>query len=202
MWEPVDTRFMFRRHPVTVVAIGDSGEALLIRALLEQLGAVVHLVWIGTPGDFLEVLREGQTAPYVVISCHGDDNGLCFGEYIPEIDTSMLVKGSLPPVSIAQAIHMPDRVVINTGCYGGSDAMVQAFMAGGLKAYIGATDAPAGTAIPLFIMHFFYQLFEKKATYQAAWEHAAAYDDTSRLFVLHDSDGRHALERSKGGSDQ
>lgn len=48
--------FFFPRVPVSVAAIGEASEALLIRSLLEGLGATVQLHFIGTPADFLKVI--------------------------------------------------------------------------------------------------------------------------------------------------
>lgn len=39
----VDESFLVPRKPVSIVAIGDQGEALLLRAILENLGAAVSL---------------------------------------------------------------------------------------------------------------------------------------------------------------
>jgi hypothetical protein len=44
------------RTLVAVIAVGDTGEALLVRSLLEGLGATVVLHLIGTPRDLLRVM--------------------------------------------------------------------------------------------------------------------------------------------------
>jgi hypothetical protein len=198
MHEPVDTKFFAKYRPVAVAAIGDmGGEALLARAMLEHLRAVVHLHLIGCPTDFLEVLRQGEDAPpYLVICSHGDENGLVFGEYAPYLDTSMLVEESMPPQYIAENINLPGCVVVDIACLGGTPKMAQAFMKGGLRAYIGSTEGPRGTTTPLFVAHFFHALFCKGRSVREAWEHAASYDDDSRHFVLYDGDGVHTVKRS------
>ncbi len=63
MWTPIDTEFYAPRHPVDIVAVGESQEALLLRASLESLGAVVHLSLPGTPSDFLKVLARAPEDP-------------------------------------------------------------------------------------------------------------------------------------------
>ncbi|MFD0985624.1 hypothetical protein [Methyloligella solikamskensis] len=45
----VDESFFAPRTPVGIVAVGDQGEALVLRAILENLGAVVSLHLPGTP---------------------------------------------------------------------------------------------------------------------------------------------------------
>ncbi|WP_426125615.1 hypothetical protein [Pararhizobium sp. PWRC1-1] len=54
----IDEGFFYPRTPVAIVALGDSGEALLIRAILENLGAAVLLNLPGTPGDAIKCLQR------------------------------------------------------------------------------------------------------------------------------------------------
>ena len=211
MWQPVDTEFYCRRHPVAIAALGDVGhDAVFARALLEELGAVVHLHLIGTPGDFLKVLSRGSgAAPYLVISAHGEPTGIRFGEYAEGIDTSMLEDGILTPERIAETVDLPGCVVVNESCFGGEAALAEAFMRGGLGAYIGTVEPdPDACAWPLFLAHFFYELFHRRRTERearrisapdvesgaltrAAWRRAASYDDETRLFVYYDQEGLH-----------
>lgn len=110
----IDQRFHVPRTPLAVVAVGDGMEALLIRAILESLGAAVTLHLPGTPEDFLEVLAQGESAPrYIVVSGHGDRGGFLFGDYDRRIDTTMLVEGSLPADAIASRVRLPGKVVIS-----------------------------------------------------------------------------------------
>jgi hypothetical protein len=171
------------------------GEPYLYRLLIEQLGGTVHMHLCGTPGDFLKVIAQGKSAaPYMVIECHGVDEGLVFGEYADFIDTSMLADGNMPPAVIAEHVDLPGRIVINEACGGGEPPMAEAFMKGGLEAYIGTVEPiPDGSAGPLFIAHFFYQLHRVKCTAREAWERAAAYDKDSRLYVYWDRDGCHRV---------
>jgi hypothetical protein len=89
----VDQSFHVPRTPVAVVDCGATGEALLLRALLENMNAVVILHQPGTPEDFLLVLADEDAPQFIVICAHGDDNGIVFGTYAPHIDTSCLVHG-------------------------------------------------------------------------------------------------------------
>jgi hypothetical protein len=197
LWRPIDTEFFGRKHPVEIACIGDAGEANRLRALLEGSGAVVLCHWIGTPDDFLKVISQGtKVAPYLIVSAHGDDNGIVFGEYAEGIgiDVSMLKEESMPPESIKKHISLPGCVVLNLACSAGEPPMAEAFMHGGLKAYIGTVEPdPQATAHALFVMHFFYSLFAKGRSVREAWEHAAAYDEESRLFVLYDEEGCHRV---------
>lgn len=195
MWKPVDTEFYAPRTPVEIVSVGwGVGEGgTLVRGLIEGLGGTAHLHLCGTPGDFLKVISQGEAAaPYLIILAHGNDDGLVFGEYTDFIDTSMLVKGSMPPECIAKHVNLPGRVVFNDACMAGEPPMAQAFMAGGLKAYIGSREPdPNGSAGIVFITHFLYKLWRAKCSGRDAWEQAAAYDKDSGLYVYWDADGGH-----------
>lgn len=103
-----------------IVTVGDSGEAVLLHAIREYLGASITL---RLPGRFLLVLGQGESAPdYLVICGHGDDNGLAFGEFVPKIDP--LVGGSMPVDVIAAAVDLPETIVVSTACETGSEAFL------------------------------------------------------------------------------
>ena len=194
MRQPVDAQFHAKRHPVAIADLDGAGrDSAFIRALVEQLGAVVHLHLIGTPEDFLKVLRQGADAPpHLIICAHGEPAGIRFGEFVPEVYTSMLKDGVMPFECIAENVDLPGVVVINTGCSAGEAPAAKAFMRGGLKAYIGTVEPnPDGKAWPLFLASFFYELFRRSCTEREAWERAASYDEGTRLFAYHDEGGPH-----------
>jgi len=196
MWKPIDTDFFQKYLPVQIADYGGVGDdPQKIRSMLESLGAVVHLHRIGTPEDFLKVISQGeQAAPYLILCGHGEDDGLTFDDYAPNIDASMLVNKCIPPKAIAQHVNLPGCLVLNEACGGGEKAMAEAFMQGGLKAYIGHTfPSPIGQATPVFFMHFFYKRIWHKCSVRDAWEQAASYDEHSRCFVLYDEEGLHKI---------
>ena len=182
---PIDTRFFVPRTPVAVVAVGEASEALLVRALLESLGAVVILHLPGTPEDILLVLGQGEAAPpYLVLCGHGDEEGFVLGEYGPGIDTSALLGISLPPTAVAARACLPGRLVVSTACATGNAALQQAFLGGGATAYIAPAGYPAGASTPLFVHLLFYELLVRGADLESAWRQAAGHDEESRTFVL------------------
>ncbi|MFS8045105.1 hypothetical protein [Rhizobium sp. BR 314] len=181
----IDKSFSWPREPIAIVAIGDSGEALLLRAILESLGAVVLLHLPGTPDDVLKCLDQGAVAPeYIILSGHGDDTGFVLGEFVEGIDTSALVKGSLPPVSLMNRIDLPGKVVLSTACLTGSEAFAQAFLSGGVRAYIAPAEYPDGAAIPLFVHGFFYHLLQKQASLEESLKLASAFDEAELAIAL------------------
>ncbi|WP_448950659.1 hypothetical protein [Labrys neptuniae] len=183
--------FFHPRRPVSVIAIGDSGEALLLRAILESLDAAVTLHLPGTPGDFLLCLGQGTRAgDLVVLSGHGDANGLVFGEFDPTIDTTCLVEGSLPPGRLAGHVNLPGRCVISTACLTGGEAFAEAFLAGGARAYLAPADYPDGADVPLFLHHFCHGLLQRGQTLRAAFEQAnALFQSGSSRFALFERSG-------------
>ncbi|WP_184705039.1 hypothetical protein [Rhizobium lusitanum] len=181
----IDKSFSWPREPVAIVAIGDSGEALLLRAVLESLGAVVLLHLPGTPDDVLKCLDQGADAPeYIILSGHGDETGFVLGEFVEEIDTSALVKGSLPPANLMSRINLPGKVVLSTACLTGNEAFAQAFLSGGVRAYIAPAEYPDGAAIPLFVHGFFYHLLQKQASLEEALNLASAFDEAELAIAL------------------
>jgi len=192
VWKPVDVGFHGSRLPVEIVDFGATGEGELLRLLLESLNCVVLVHWPGTPEDFLRVIGQGEScAPYLLVCGHGDAGNLIFGDYADHIDTSMLVNGNLPPERIRERVSLPGCAVINTCCSGGVRSLAQAFMGGGLRAYMGAVEDVPGDAVPLYVAHFFHQLPRVRHSVRRAWRHAASYDAESRLFALYDGQGCH-----------
>ena len=189
--EPIDTRFYSPRTPIAIVDYGATSEAHALRVLLELMGAVTLLHQPGTPEDLLLILGQGEAAPpYVVLCGHGDQVGLVLGEYAPSIDTTALEGTSMPPPAIAGRIHLPGRTVINTACLAGREEMGRAFLRGGLRAYIAPDDYPEGRDVLLFLLHLFHPLLARGRDWvEEAWERAAAYDEESRMWLLHTPEG-------------
>ncbi|MBH5317390.1 hypothetical protein I6N90_06125 [Paenibacillus sp. GSMTC-2017] len=198
MWSPIDTKFLAPKLPVAIAAVADSSEAGFMRNLLEQLNMSVLLHKVGTPDDFLKVIGQTETAPpFLIISAHGDEGGIIFGEYMEGIDVSSLEDGVMMPLTIANAIALPGTVIFSAACSSGVEEAGQAFLKGGALAYIAADDDVSGEAITLFMMHFFYKLTkEEPDTLEEAWEHAASYDEESRLFRLYKQDGTFKIDNN------
>lgn len=158
----VDEKFCRPRTPISVVAVGEASEAYLVRSVLESLGATVLLHLIGTPEDFLRVVAQGESAPrYVVICGHGNEKGLVFGEYGEGIDVSALQDGCMPSVAIAERANLPGRILISTACGTGSTGFGEAFVKGGVAAYIAPDGYPDGADAGLFVHLLFDQILRK-----------------------------------------
>lgn len=194
MWTPIDTQFYGPKTPIAIACIHDHENAYVFRQALEGLGAVTLFHNIGTPGDFLKVIgQEDSAPPYLVISGHGGEHGIEFGDYMEGIDVSMLIDGSLPSSSIAAHVKLSGCVIVNITCDGGSEEMADAFLSGGAKAYIGTDPNPNTAEHPLFIGHFFHSIIRRNRTPLEAWRKAAEYDQRSSFYLFFDKDGRHSI---------
>ncbi|XSG83143.1 MAG: hypothetical protein ACPW61_05015 [Methyloligella sp. ZOD6] len=184
----IDENFYAPRRPVGIVAVGDRGEALLLRAILENLGAAVSLHLPGTPEDFLKVIGQGASAaPVLLVSGHGDEAGFVFGEYAPEIDVSALAGGRLGPEAIATRTKLPGTVVISTACATGSEAFGSAFLKGGASAYIAPPGYPDGAYAALFVHRLMHGVMRKGLSLQDAFGEAQPADAGDGRFALHSS---------------
>lgn len=183
MFRPVEAKFYVPLLPISVVQVSGGGEFL--RSMLESLRCAVTLYRPGTPGDFLKVIALGENAPrYMIICGHGAEDGLYFGEYIPEIDTSMLRNECLPAASVQAEAALSGCTVISATCYGGQPAMAGAFLSSGVTAYIGSPEEPDGMAMNVFLVNFFFAIMEKSLSDEDAWRYAAAATDHADIWQL------------------
>lgn len=178
----VDHNFFFPRTAVSIIAVGDTGEALLLRAVLESLGASVRLHLPGTPEDILVCLKQPDNPPpYLIISGHGDENGLVVGEFDPEVTGMELRHGSMPAEAFLGNVDLRDTVVFSTACCTGSEAFTKAFIEGDVKAYVASAGYPHGAATSLFVHLLFYELLVRKSPLEEALRFANLLDNDDQL---------------------
>lgn len=188
----IDGEFFWPRKPIAIIAVGDSGEALLLRAILESLGAAVTLHLPGTAEDFLKCLGQGEAAPeYIIISGHGDDRGFVIGSFSPEVDATVLVDGSLPASSMRNRINLPGKVVLSTACQTGSNDFARIFLDGGVRAYIAPSNYPDGAAVPLFLHSLFYELLHRNRRLNEAMQQAENFNTSELSLLLFGEAGEH-----------
>ncbi|MGQ9908954.1 MAG: hypothetical protein ACUVS2_08975 [Candidatus Flexifilum sp.] len=188
MNQTIDQQFFAPRPLINIAVLPDAAlEAQAIRAVLEGLGYAVIAHWIGTPGDFLKVLGQGDDAPrYLLITGHGDeDDGFYLGEYADFIDTSMLRHHHLPAEAIAPIVNLPGCTVITTACAAGVEAMGRAFTGRGtVRAYIACRDYPDGGDMLVFVVNFFHALMRKHMSDREAWRHALHVTDAPEVYAI------------------
>ncbi len=139
------------RADVTILCLGDSQEALLIRSLAESLHLKVDLTFIGQPNHLFEEISSPQKlAKLVILSAHGTKNGLVFGEFGSQVDTSLLVNGDLPLRIFFERSKLEERIVLSTACDAFSSDPKN------VQTYIGHQGYPDAQTVPLFIHKFLY----------------------------------------------
>ena len=180
-----DAHFFSPRVPVGVVSLQDTGEALMMRAILEHLGAAVDLYQVGTPADFLLVLGQVAPPPYLLICAHGTEAGWEFGEYGDGVDTSLLTGTALPASALAGRVRLSGCTVISTACLSGSPEMAAAMLSGGAAAYLAPDDYPDGADTGLLLMALFHGLLQRGLTLEAAYGRTVAVDSELSMFKLH-----------------
>lgn len=150
--------------------------------MLESLGASVRLHLPGTPEDILVCLKQADNPPpYLIISGHGDENGLVVGEFDRDVTRMELRDGSLPAEALVGNIDLPNTVIFSTACCTGSEAFAKAFIEGGARAYIASPGYPDGAATPLFVHLFFYELLVRKSPLEDALRRADMLDSDGDL---------------------
>ncbi|GLQ52972.1 hypothetical protein [Devosia nitrariae] len=145
---------------VALVALEDIGEALLLRALLENLGADVHLRPVGKPSDFPNAFDAfGSSADFALVSGHGDQGGLVFPEMAPGVDSLVLPNDRLDAALMAEHVRSVPPIVVSTACNTGTDAFAQAFRSAGAHTFIAPADYPEGAAVPILLGLAFHRVF-------------------------------------------
>lgn len=118
---------------VTILALGDTGEALAIRSLLESMGHEVKLRKVGAPSQVSGALRSAAAEDDVIIlSAHGGEKGLFMGAMADPVENALLSDGWLP-VSVAfEGVRFgDDTVLISTACAVRESGLAAAMFAAG-----------------------------------------------------------------------
>ena len=153
---------------VTIIAIGDMSEASLLRLQLEGMGADVRLCPLGKPSAFFTAFDfYGQPADIVVLSAHGDEDGIVFPEMAPGADSLELPGDRITPELIGR-VAAQSAVVVSTACDTGKQAFVDAFHAAGASIYIAPEGYPDGVDVPVLLALAFFKVLVQ----QQAWVEA------------------------------
>lgn len=158
----VETQFNCPQTTVSILVMLEQGFfAVNLRALLELIGCSVHNIMIGTPGDVLKVLSQEVAPKHLVIVGHGTPHGLYCGEFVKEVDTTMLVNGYLPPDVISRHLALPGCNVIGAFCHSASDAMLTVFARSRVRSYVGFNCAP-GIELCMFVINYMWRIIRRK----------------------------------------
>ena len=132
---------------VTIVCVGDAGEAIALRSLLESMSHDVRLIRVGAPTDVAPALRRASSHDVVILSAHAGPRGLYLGPFGAEVDVSMMNGDWLPMATAFDGVQFrEDAVLISTACAARESGLVQSmFQAGGHL--IAPNGHPDGTII-------------------------------------------------------
>lgn len=169
-----------------LINIADDLAALAVRGVLEYWGVRVALHHVATASQLVRLLDGTTTiAPWVLLMCHGDDQGLALPPLAPQIAATQPFGASISAHDFARFLRLPQRIVINTGCSLGAPPFADAFLRAGCHAYIGPDGDPDGNAALLYTMHLCYALFSRETPLSIAHAHAAAHDADTSMFTLY-----------------
>ena len=144
---------------ITIVAIEDLGEALLLRLMLEQLGLHVCLNRCGKPSDFFDAFSfYGQRPDAAIVSAHGDDKGICFPEMAPGVDSLVLPRNHLTSEILAGNLHQQVPLIISLACASGAPDIAKSFLQCSTKKYVAPANYPKATEASLFAHVLFHHL--------------------------------------------
>lgn len=161
------------KEDVTVLSIGNSLEAVTIRALLESFNYRVTTHWIGSRKELIKILSgDIKTDQTIILSCHGVEEGIVIPDE-PVLDAN----------EIANIAKLNDKVVVNLGCLTGSTEIVNAFRGCGVKTYIAPVDYPSGSAAIGFISNLF-MLLASGIDIEESTNRASAFDTETKQFRL------------------
>ena len=167
---------------VVDIAIGTEGVAL--RAALDEFQILVRRFPIGQALHLLKLLSGDEpTAPYVILCCHGVDGAIVLPEPADHFEGPQPVHGILTADALGGRVHLPDRVVIATGCGTGNPELAQAFLDGGCAAYIAPTGGPYGNSVVVAITLLFFGLMRARTLAQSM-DRMRHYDDELAIWQL------------------
>ena len=170
---------------ILIVCIGNIGnETEAIRQTLEYFGALVLVKYVGRPQDFIDVL-QGQLpfdADSILISCHGEAGRIIMPELGEEVYTSSEPRGSFGATELEKYCCLKDKLIVNTGCTTGEEALAEVFSHA--NTYIAPGDYVEGNSALMFVQRFYYEMVQNEKSVEEAFEIAKAMDTETDLFRM------------------
>ncbi|MFF0011971.1 hypothetical protein [Streptomyces sp. NPDC005374] len=169
---------------IDLIDIG-GGFAHALRDGLEVFGVHVNHLRVGQPRHLVAALDGSRAiAPYVIVSCHGDEGRILMEDVAEELARFQPFNGAIGPDRVREHFRLPGSVTLVTGCDTGEPALAEAFLDAGASAYIAPRGAPFGYASVFAPLFFFYELTEHR-TPVAAVERLRAHDGELAMWQLY-----------------
>lgn len=154
---------------IALLAIDAIAEALLLRGILETLGATVHLRPAGKPSDVFAPLDVFDGLADVLILCaHGDENGLIFPAMAPGVDRLVLPGDRITPDELDRLPRGLAQVVVSTACASGKESFARAVFNAGAKTYVAPSGDPDGAAAALIVGIALHRVIRNGASWTTA----------------------------------
>ncbi|MFE3036451.1 hypothetical protein ACFXKY_32960 [Streptomyces canus] len=169
---------------IDLIDIGD-GFARPLRDGLEVFGVQVNYLRVGQPRHLVAALDGSRPiAPYVILSCHGDEGRILMEDVAEELAGFQPFNGAVGPDHVREHFQLPGSVTLVTGCDTGDPALADAFLDAGAGIYIAPRGAPFGYASMFAPLFFFYELTERRTPMEAV-ERLRAHDDELAIWELY-----------------
>ncbi|MEX3100862.1 MULTISPECIES: hypothetical protein [unclassified Streptomyces] len=169
---------------VDLIDIG-SGFGQALRAGLEVFGVRVNYLPVGQPRHLVAALNGSRpVAPYVIVSCHGDEGRILMEDIAEELAGFQPFNGAVGPDRVREHVRLPGSVTLVTGCDTGEPALADAFLDAGAGVYIAPRGAPFGYASVFAPLFFFYELTEQRTPVEAV-ERLRAHDEELAMWHLY-----------------
>lgn len=137
--------------------------ATAIRSALELFRLRVYLHFCVQKRNVLDVLAGRiPDSEYVVLCCgggHAPDGAKMAFSVVDQVDGEWKeAEVALTPANIPELVSLRGRTVVALGCAVGVEAIAQAFLDSGCRAYVGPVRAVDQDSTALFAIAFFYHL--------------------------------------------
>lgn len=163
----------------------EGGFARPLRDGLEAFGVQVNYLRVGQPRHLVAALDGTRPiAPYVILSCHGDEGRILMDEVADELAAFQPFNGPVGPDRVREHFRLPGSVTLVTGCDTGDPALADAFLDAGAARYIAPRGAPFGYASMFAPLFLFYELTEQR-TPEEAVERLRAHDEELAMWQLY-----------------
>lgn len=163
---------------IDLFVLQDALEGVAIRSVLESFGTMVRCHFIGNVKDFVSLLSDTAALnKIVIISSHGDTEGLTLPELHKEIEKEMPYQRLLTSTDFAEFLKFKDQIVLSTGCFLGRENFANSFIQSGAKAYLGFESEEEGNDVMFSVLSFLYFYVIKENTIQNAFEKANSQGD-------------------------
>ena len=176
------------RHPrVLCIVVECDLEAVALRAFLDcATGMTINVTLRGVATSYQltdALCAAADEADLVVITCHGDDEGIILEELAPGVlGPDQPFEARVGPEQIRARVRLHGQTVVATGCSLGTAEMARAFLGAGAGYYVAAAGDPEGWAGPLLLALLCHELLVRGRALPEALKRIAAYDAELALF--------------------